>query len=111
MHIDKMYPGSGEIFNDGPGRSAFRTRSNRHVDPAGGLPRGGVLAVHPTRSFCRTCAPASPISRFFRSIGIPRYGLMPPMLPRAEHGKIHGVDERIPVDGIEDMTDIVYKLI
>jgi acetylornithine deacetylase/succinyl-diaminopimelate desuccinylase-like protein len=36
---------------------------------------------------------------------------MPLLLPRKEHGKIHGVDERIPVDGIEAMTRIVYALI
>jgi acetylornithine deacetylase/succinyl-diaminopimelate desuccinylase-like protein len=33
------------------------------------------------------------------------------LLPRAEHGKIHGVDERIPVDRIEEMTEIVYALV
>jgi acetylornithine deacetylase/succinyl-diaminopimelate desuccinylase-like protein len=27
------------------------------------------------------------------------------------HGKIHGVDERIPVDGIAEMTEIVYALV
>jgi len=37
--------------------------------------------------------------------------MMPLLLPRAEHGKIHGVDERIPVSGIGEMTDIVYALI
>ncbi len=36
---------------------------------------------------------------------------MPVLLPRAEHGKIHGVDERIPMVGIREMTDIVYALI
>jgi acetylornithine deacetylase/succinyl-diaminopimelate desuccinylase-like protein len=50
-------------------------------------------------------------SRFFWSIGIPTYGLMPVLLPRAAHGKIHCVDERIPVDGIGELTRIVYKLI
>jgi len=35
----------------------------------------------------------------------------PPLLPRAEHGKIHGVAERIPMDGIAEMADIVYALI
>ena len=44
-----------------------------------------------------------------RSIGIPTPGLMP--APRRKHGKIHGVDERIPVDGIAEMTRIVYTLI
>jgi acetylornithine deacetylase/succinyl-diaminopimelate desuccinylase-like protein len=36
---------------------------------------------------------------------------MPVLLPRAEHGKIHGVDERIPVDGIAEKAEIVYALV
>jgi acetylornithine deacetylase/succinyl-diaminopimelate desuccinylase-like protein len=44
-----------------------------------------------------------------RSIGIPTYGLMP--LPRRRHDKIHGVGERIPVDGIAEKAEIVYALV
>jgi len=53
----------------------------------------------------------SPIRAFSSSIGIPTYGLIPVLLPRTEHGNIHDVDERIPVPGIEEMSDIIYALI
>ncbi|GAB4239291.1 MAG: M20/M25/M40 family metallo-hydrolase [Deltaproteobacteria bacterium] len=70
-----------------------------------------VLAVHPDATVLPYMCTGFTDSRFFRSIGIPTYGLMPLLLPREEHGKIHGVDERIPVAGIGEMTEIVYQLI
>jgi len=70
-----------------------------------------VLAVHPDAVVLPYMCTGFTDSRFFRSIGIPTYGLMPLLLPREEHGKIHGVDERIPVDGIGEMTEIIYRLI
>jgi acetylornithine deacetylase/succinyl-diaminopimelate desuccinylase-like protein len=72
---------------------------------------GAVLAVHPDAVVLPYMCTGFTDSRFFRSIGIPTYGLMPLLLPREEHGKIHGVDERIPVAGIGEMTEIIYKLI
>lgn len=40
LYIDKMYPESGEKFNDGPGRAVLRIPLGRHVEPAGKLPGG-----------------------------------------------------------------------
>ncbi|HEX9206152.1 MAG TPA: M20/M25/M40 family metallo-hydrolase [Candidatus Deferrimicrobiaceae bacterium] len=70
-----------------------------------------ILSVHPDAAVVPYMSTGFTDSRFFRSIGIPTYGLMPVLLPRAEHGKIHGVDERIPLSGIAEMTGIVYALI
>jgi acetylornithine deacetylase/succinyl-diaminopimelate desuccinylase-like protein len=70
-----------------------------------------ILSVHPDAAVVPYMSTGFTDSRFFRSIGIPTYGLMPVLLPRAEHGKIHGVDERIPLAGIAEMTEIVYALI
>ena len=70
-----------------------------------------ILSVHPDATVVPYMSTGFTDSRFFRSIGIPTYGLMPVLLPRAEHGKIHGVDERIPLAGIAEMTEIVYALI
>jgi acetylornithine deacetylase/succinyl-diaminopimelate desuccinylase-like protein len=81
------------------------------MGPLYGAMEAAVLAVHPDAVVVPYLCTGFTDSRFFRSIGIPTYGLMPLLLPRAEHGKIHGVDERIPVDGIEEMTRIVYALI
>jgi len=79
--------------------------------PLYGAMEAAVLAVHPDAVVLPYLCTGFTDSRFFRSIGIPTYGMMPLLLPREEHGKIHGVDERIPVDGIEEMTRIVYALI
>ncbi|MBE0602525.1 MAG: M20/M25/M40 family metallo-hydrolase, partial [Deltaproteobacteria bacterium] len=70
-----------------------------------------ILSVHPDAAVMPYLSTGFTDSRFYRSIGIPTYGLMPVLLPRSEHGRIHGVDERIPVPSIGEMTDIVYALI
>ena len=70
-----------------------------------------ILSVHPDAVVVPYLSTGFTDSRYYRSIGIPTYGLMPVLLPRSEHGKIHGVDERIPVTGIGEMTEIVYRLI
>ena len=81
------------------------------MGPLYGAMEAAVLAVHPDAVVLPYMCTGFTDSRFFRSIGIPTYGLMPLLLAREEHGKIHGVDERIPVAGIGEMTEIVYRLI
>ncbi|MBP2676048.1 MAG: hypothetical protein H6Q84_2888 [Deltaproteobacteria bacterium] len=90
----------------------FADRSNG--SPAGplyGAMEAAILSVFPDAVVLPYMSTGFTDSRFYRSIGIPMYGLMPVLLPRAEHGKIHGVDERIPVEKIGEMTDITYALI
>jgi acetylornithine deacetylase/succinyl-diaminopimelate desuccinylase-like protein len=70
-----------------------------------------ILSVHPDAVVVPYLSTGFTDSRFYRGIGIPTYGLVPVLLPRAEHGRIHGVDERIPVASIGEMTDIVYAII
>jgi hypothetical protein len=41
-------------------------------------------------------------------IGNSTYSLIQALLPKAEHRKIHGVDDRIPLAGIAEMTEIVW---
>ena len=81
------------------------------MGPLYGAMEAAVLAVHPDAVVVPYMSTGFTDSRFFRSIGIPTYGLMPVLLPRPEYGKIHGVDERIPVEGIEEMARTVYALI
>jgi len=81
------------------------------MGPLYGAMEEAILSVHPDAVVLPYMSTGFTDSRFFRGIGIPTYGLMPVLLPRAEHGKIHGVDERIPVAGIGEMTGIVYALI
>ena len=80
------------------------------MGPLYGAMETAVLAVHHDAVVLPHMCTGFTDSCFFRSIGIPTYGLIPLLLPREEYGKIHGVEERIPVAGIEEMTRIVYKL-
>lgn len=84
-----------------------------------GSPRGplfdalsdAIRAVHPDACVLPYMSTGFTDSRFFRSLGIDTYGLMPILLPREEFGRIHGVDERIPVAGIAEMTAVISALI
>ncbi len=84
-----------------------------------GSPRGplfdavadAVRTVHPDALVIPYMATGFTDSRFFRAAGVDTYGLAPLLLPREEFGRIHGVDERIPVSGILEMTTIVSALV
>ena len=53
-------------------------------------------------------------SRFFRSMGIPSYGVCPMLVSMEEIKRVHGIDERISVEnmikGTQVFTDIVKRL-
>lgn len=70
-----------------------------------------VHSVHPDALVLPYMSTGFTDSRFFRAAGVETYGLMPVLLPRAEFGRIHGVDERIPIAGVEEMTWIITALI
>jgi acetylornithine deacetylase/succinyl-diaminopimelate desuccinylase-like protein len=72
---------------------------------------GAIRSVHPDAVVLPYLSTGFTDSRFFRSLGIDTYGLAPLLLPRGEFGRIHGVDERIPLSGIEAMVRIVSTLI
>ncbi len=84
-----------------------------------GSPRGplfdavadAVRRVHPDAIVLPYMATGFTDSRFFRAAGVETYGLAPLLLPREEFGRIHGVDERIPLSGVLEMTAIVSALI
>ena len=84
-----------------------------------GSPRGplfdavsdAVRAVHPDAVVLPYLSTGFTDSRFFRSIGVETYGLMPLLMAREDMGRIHGVDEKIPVAGIAEMTAAVAALI
>jgi len=72
---------------------------------------GAVRTVHPDAVVVPYMATGFTDSRFFRAAGVDTYGLAPLLLPREEFGRIHGVDERIPLSGVLEMTTIVAALI
>jgi len=70
-----------------------------------------VRSVHPDALVLPYLSTGFTDSRFFRAAGVTTCGLMPLLLPREEFGRIHGVDERIPLEGVEEMTRILYALV
>lgn len=50
-------------------------------------------------------------SRFFREKGVICYGLIPILLELDQVEGLHGKNERIPADGVEKGTDIVYDIV
>jgi acetylornithine deacetylase/succinyl-diaminopimelate desuccinylase-like protein len=73
--------------------------------------RAAVLSVHPDAIVLPYLSTGFTDSRFFRQLGIDSYGLAPILLTRADLGRIHGVDERIPVEGLRDMVRITRAAI
>jgi len=84
-----------------------------------GSPRGtlfdavadAIRAVHPDAVVLPYMSTGFTDSRFFRAVGVETYGLMPLLTAREDMGRIHGVDEKIPVEGIAEMTTAVAALI
>jgi acetylornithine deacetylase/succinyl-diaminopimelate desuccinylase-like protein len=84
-----------------------------------GSPRGPLFdaiadamrAIHPDAVVLPYMSTGFTDSRFFRSAGVETYGLMPLLLEREDMGRIHGVDEKIPVEGIAEMTTAMAALI
>lgn len=84
-----------------------------------GSPRGplfdavsdAVRAVHPDAVVLPYMSTGFTDSRFFRAAGVETYGLAPVLLPREEFGRIHGVDERIPAEGLREMTAVIAALV
>jgi acetylornithine deacetylase/succinyl-diaminopimelate desuccinylase-like protein len=50
-------------------------------------------------------------SRFFRARGVPCYGIIPARLGLMDLARIHGVDERIPVQDVKDGVRFLYDLV
>ena len=84
-----------------------------------GSPRGplfdamaeAVRSVHPDAVVLPYLSTGFTDSRFYRSVGVETYGLLPLLLAREDLGRIHGVDEKIPVEGIAEMTSIISALV
>ncbi len=90
------------IFSDGPG----------------GVSEGPLLPLleqvctesFPDATFAPVLCPAFTDSRYFRQQGADAYGLVPVMLTNAEVATFHGIDERIPLDGLRKGCEVVYEI-
>lgn len=64
----------------------------------------------PDTTFAPVLCPAFTDSRYFRQLGADAYGLIPVMLTNAEVATFHGIDERIPIDGLRKGCEVVYEI-
>jgi acetylornithine deacetylase/succinyl-diaminopimelate desuccinylase-like protein len=65
----------------------------------------------PAATFAPVLCPAFTDSRYFRQQGADAYGLVPVMLTNAEVATFHGIDERIPLDGLKKGCEVVYEIV
>lgn len=56
-------------------------------------------------------SPGGTDSRFFRQRGITAYGFFPVILPETELQRMHGIDERISLENLEQGTRILYEVV
>lgn len=70
-----------------------------------------LLRVYPGSGVIPVLAPASNDNNYFRALGIPTYGILPILLPLHLLETIHNVDERLPVEALEEGTGVYRELI
>ena len=68
-------------------------------------------ASFPGAAFAPVLCPAFTDSRFFRQLGADAYGLVPVMLSNDELATFHGIDERIPLDGLRKGCEVVFEIV
>ncbi len=65
----------------------------------------------PDAAFAPVLCPAFTDSRYFRQLGADAYGLVPVMLRNDELATFHGIDERIPLDGLRRGCEVMYEIV
>jgi acetylornithine deacetylase/succinyl-diaminopimelate desuccinylase-like protein len=64
----------------------------------------------PGVTFAPVLCPAFTDSRYFRQRGADAYGLVPVMLTNTEVATFHGIDERIPLEGLRKGCEVIYEI-
>ena len=92
------------IASSRPNESDFRTDYFRVIEE--------VIKIHDPEAVTAPILSAGATdSRFFREKGVIAYGIIPLLLTSEELKGLHGKNERIPVEGLEKGSEIVYDLV
>jgi carboxypeptidase PM20D1 len=67
--------------------------------------------VYPGAGVIPVLAPAGNDNNYFRAHGVPAYGILPVFIPVHLLETIHDIDERIPVDAIDQGIEVYRELI
>jgi len=70
-----------------------------------------INKVYPGSGVIPILAPASNDNNYFRSHNIPVYGILPVFMPVHLLETIHNVDERLPVEALENGVAVYRELI
>lgn len=91
------------------------------VDPAGGISptNGDVMAaitsltkeMFPTAAVSTFMSTGATDSKYVRSKGIPMYGTSGLFMEASDASRIHGVNERVPIAGLDGSRDFLYRLV
>lgn len=73
--------------------------------------RDALHEVYPGSGVIPVLAPGSNDNNYFRAEGIPTYGMLPVFIPVHILETIHNVDERLPVDALEQGLNVYRALI
>ena len=65
----------------------------------------------PTAILVPYLSPGGTDSRYFRELGITAYGFMPILIDENELQRMHGVDERLSLDNLEQGTRILFEVV
>ena len=79
--------------------------------PLLGLLQEVCEGAFPEAAFAPVLCPAFTDSRYFRDLGADAYGLVPVMLSNDEVATFHGIDERIPLDGLRKGCEVVFEIV
>ncbi|PXX69290.1 acetylornithine deacetylase/succinyl-diaminopimelate desuccinylase-like protein [Nocardia tenerifensis] len=91
------------------------------VDAAGGISptNGDVMTavttltkeLFPTAAVSSFMSSGATDSKYARSKGIPMYGVSGLFMVPADAGRIHGINERVPIAGLDASREFLYRLI
>src|SRR5262249_4762092 len=70
-----------------------------------------TAAMWPQATVVPTLMPGATDSRFLRAHGIAAYGLSPIPISDDDARRAHGIDERIPADGLRTGVEFFYRLL
>lgn len=70
-----------------------------------------ILSVDPTAIVIPILSPAASDCRFWRAREIPAYGWIPFVIPVADLHRVHGVDERVPIENFKASLQVFYEAV
>jgi acetylornithine deacetylase/succinyl-diaminopimelate desuccinylase-like protein len=87
-----------------PNLSSFETSAFRLI-------ASEILGADPTAIIIPILSPAASDCRFWRAKNVPAYGWIPFVIPVADLHRVHGVDERVPLENFKKSLRLFYEAV